>query len=354
MDFDEENKKKTYDYVADIYGKEVAPGQEAQYGDAVRRKDLEMAMAKEPTAMQKFAAGFSGRSMDDLYSDQKSAQRQLAAMDQKKKQDKEDAARAEEDDPNSEISKMYQGLLKPMFPGKDLSKLSASRSKAMFPDAANAYKTQQDKIKAAKESDDGFSQGEKQLDKDFAKDYNDWTSGGAKIARNEIEKLKTVAKRLKDEDVTTGGFTGMFPDRITSDEVLSARSDVSSTVMNSLKALLGAQFTEKEGERVIKNTWNESDTTENNLARVNRLIEDLESKANDKDSKSKYFEQNRGLKNYKSGIQAPGNEAAYDPEVVQTQGGRTSKTISAPSTVETKTINGKTYRKVKGGWEEVI
>lgn len=141
--------------------------------------------------------------------------------------------------------------------------------------------------------------GEKVVDKEFAKEYNDWTSGGGESARNEITKLKNVADNLRTGAVTTGGMTGMFPDRMTTKETLSARADVESTVMNSLKAILGNAFTEKEGQRIIKATWNESDTTENNLARIERLVADLESKANAKDEKSMYFSENGTLKGWK-------------------------------------------------------
>lgn len=143
-------------------------------------------------------------------------------------------------------------------------------------------------------ADEGANIGQKTVDKEFAKDYNDWTSGGAKIARSEINKLENVLTDLKDKKVTTGGLTGMFPDRMTSDNLLRARSDVQSTVMNSLKSIMGSAFTEKEGERVIKNTWNEADTTENNLARLTRLVSDLKNQANDKDSKAGYFKNTRG------------------------------------------------------------
>ena len=151
-----------------------------------------------------------------------------------------------------------------------------------------------------KQGGSGFSVGQKKLDQEFAKDYNDWTSGKSKSARLEINKLKNVADKLKNGNLTTGGMSGMFPDRMTSDELLSARSDVQSTVMNSLRALLGAQFTEKEGDRVIKNTWNEADSTENNLKRLNRLVEDLTAQADAKDDKARYYEQTDGtLAKYK-------------------------------------------------------
>lgn len=172
------------------------------------------------------------------------------------------------------------------------------------------------------------SEGQKALDKDFAKDYNDWTSGGSKIALSEIKKLSDVAKSLKSGDITTGGLTGIMPDRLTSDKVLKARADVQSTVMNSLKAILGAQFTEKEGDRIIKNTWNEADTTANNMARVERLVQDLSSQAIEKSKKAKYFEQSSGsLHGYQS---------------------RPAQNMDSGI----KVVGGVTYRKVPGGWEE--
>lgn len=134
--------------------------------------------------------------------------------------------------------------------------------------------------------------GQKELDKAAAKEYQEWTSGGAKIAQSEINKLKESLSDLKSKKVTTGGLTGLFPDQMTSNEVLNARSNIQSSIMGSLRALLGAQFTEKEGARVIKNTWNEADSTENNIERVNRLVGDLENKSLDKSDKAKYFQDN--------------------------------------------------------------
>ena len=160
-----------------------------------------------------------------------------------------------------------------------------------------------EKAKLGKDKAEKEGAGQKELDKQAAKEFQDWTSGGAKIAQSEIGKLKEVVNNLKSGGVTTGGLTGLFPDQLTSNAVLSARSDVQSSVMGSLRSLLGAQFTEKEGERVIKNTWNEADSTENNVARLERLVNDLENKALDKNQKAQFFQQNKGtLKGYETEI----------------------------------------------------
>ena len=143
------------------------------------------------------------------------------------------------------------------------------------------------------------TEGEKVVDREFAKEYNTWTSGAGQGARSEIIKLRGVADALRSGKVETGGLTGIMPDRMTSKEILKVRADVESTVMNSLKAILGNAFTEKEGQRIIKATWNESDTTENNLSRIERLVSGLENQANAKDDKSMYFADNGTLNGWK-------------------------------------------------------
>ncbi len=141
--------------------------------------------------------------------------------------------------------------------------------------------------------------GEIALDKAFAKDYNDWTSGGSDLASSEIEKLKGVIKNIKDGNVSLGRENIAIPDALASDARLAARADVQSTVMNSLRAILGAQFTEKEGERIIQNTWNENESEENNIKRLERLVGDLENQARSKNDKARYFEEKGSLSGYK-------------------------------------------------------
>lgn len=189
---------------------------------------------------------------------------------------------------------------------KEISQQNKEKMKADREDKSfdRSYKQQLlalEKAKIDKEKAVQDGAGQKELDKQAAKEYQEWSSGGAKIAQSEINKLKETLNKLESGGVTTGGLTGLFPDQLTSNKVLSARSNIQSSVMGSLRALLGAQFTEKEGERVIKNTWNEADSTENNIARVKRLVGDLENKAADKNQKAQYFQENKSsLKGFES------------------------------------------------------
>jgi hypothetical protein len=181
--------------------------------------------------------------------------------------------------------------------------------------------------------------GQKKLDQEMAKEYQEWSSGGQKTAQSEIGKLKGVLGDLQSGKIKTGGITGMFPDQMTTKGILGARSDVQSSVMGSLRQLLGAQFTEKEGERVIKNTWNEADSSENNVKRLTRLVADLENKAVDKSQKANYFqEKGSTLKGYESDFSKSKSEQPNNsvPKVGSTvsSGGKRYKVINDAGDLE--------------------
>lgn len=221
------------------------------------------------------------------------------------------------------VSNMQQSLLSPEEQLNQNWRQQQLDSENKNREATNAWRQREfdqkeREIKAKGAKGENLSPGQKKVDTDFAGDYNEWTSGGAESARAEIDKLDAVAKSLETGKVTTGGATGMLPDRLTSAEVLSARADVQSTIMKSLRSLMGASFTEKEGERVIKNTYNESDTTENNLARIKRLANDLRNQANAKDAKATYYQEKGSLAGYRPATPSAPNQASAQPKVFKT------------------------------------
>ena len=162
---------------------------------------------------------------------------------------------------------------------------------------------------ASNKADTAISPGQRAVDTDFAKDYNDWTSGGAEKAQAEIGKLEKAVAKLGERKVgqtgevtggvKTGGVTKYLPDVVTSDELLGVRADVKSSILNSLKAIYGPAFTEGEGQRALETTWNEADSTENNVARLKAKIADLKSEASAKNAKSQHFQQTGTLSGFR-------------------------------------------------------
>ena len=146
------------------------------------------------------------------------------------------------------------------------------------------------------------TEGTKTMDREFAKDYNDWNSTGKSALNKNMDKLKRSRKLLADskDDMwgTSGRFEGAMPDMLRSEQSKNIREDVHAAVQGALRATLGAQFTEKEGERIMKASYNENLSPEANLDRIDDAIRELESNAKTMDSRASYFRDNNSLKGW--------------------------------------------------------
>lgn len=270
--------------------------------------------------------------------------------DEQYKQDQEKLAR--EKDPNSPESKMAQDLAKSMGYNGDVAGITADKFKQFSPALEKMYtiaeakkdksldrqlKQQEIDIKkqeaAAKASPLGkLSEGQKAVDKDYAKDYNEWTSTGRSTLDKNLTSLKEARDALKADSSLTGGLTGVFGDRLTADRVLKQRQKVQSAVQNSLKATLGSQFTEKEGERILKNAYNEAASPETNIESLNALITQLESQKQVNDQKAGYYEKSGSLQGYKS---SPSQQSSGYPKQVR-KGNQVATVKSAEEEAEAK------------------
>lgn len=164
----------------------------------------------------------------------------------------------------------------------------------------------------------GLTEGQQALDKAFAKDYSDFAAqGGIASLDKNIGKLKDVQKMLKDGDYNlTGAGLGMVPDfirNITHEKSIAARDSVESVIQQSLRQILGAQFTEKEAERLIQRSYNESLTEEENAKRLGQTIKELEAMGKAKEKAARYFEKKGTLAGFKADL--PSQESSKDSMV---------------------------------------
>lgn len=144
--------------------------------------------------------------------------------------------------------------------------------------------------------------GQKSVDRDFAKDYNEWTSGGQAATDKNLDRLKeardVLAQHKDDLFGTSGRFTGRLPDALRSQESIRLRQDVQAAAQGALKATLGSQFTEKEGERIMAAAYDEKLSPDENLRKIDAAIKELETSKQNKNAKTKFFEQSGGLKGF--------------------------------------------------------
>lgn len=212
---------------------------------------------------------------------------------------------AREKDPNSAESKVAQDLAKRMGFQGDPSTITADKFKAFSPALEKIYAIEQKKLDRQEARADKKqalaekgTEGQKAVDKDYAKEYNEWTATGKASLIKNLDALKEARDALKKDPSLTGGLTGVLGDRMTADRVLKQRQKVGSAIQSSLKATLGAQFTEKEGERTLKNAYNEAASPDTNAASLDALIKQLEAQGRNNEEKAHHFESKGTLQGF--------------------------------------------------------
>jgi hypothetical protein len=147
-----------------------------------------------------------------------------------------------------------------------------------------------------------LTKGQEKVDEKFADDYVQWTTGGGQDAAAQIAQLKPVIQALEEGKPITGVPVAVQPDLLlamTNPRALQSREQVEEVVQRNLRVILGAQFTEKEGERLIARAFNPKLPPEENAKRLRRLILQMSSAAEQKNEAALYFEQNGTLQGFK-------------------------------------------------------
>lgn len=141
-----------------------------------------------------------------------------------------------------------------------------------------------------------------EVDKNFGKDYADYNVGGGKatIDKN-LGLLEEAAQELDAPGELAGGISGMLPDRaqdLTNPKLAAARDKIRSAIQASLKQVLGAQFTEKEGQAIFNRAFNPRLSDAENAKRVRTELQALSAMAKDKDNAARYYEQHGTLRGF--------------------------------------------------------
>ena len=120
-----------------------------------------------------------------------------------------------------------------------------------------------------------------------------------------LEQLTEASEALSKSDTLTGPIVSLLPnfvgDRV-NPEAAEVREAVEEVVQRNLRLVLGAQFTEKEGERLISRAYNPKLDEAENKKRVERLIKSIQDAAQEKLNMKSYFEKNGTLKGYNSNL----------------------------------------------------
>ena len=164
--------------------------------------------------------------------------------------------------------------------------------------AANLIRQKQAEAVAIMDQGLQLTPGEESLDKAFADDLIDFKQADVEKG---LAQLGDAVKLLSKSDNITGPFVSLLPEFFqsrTNPQATEVREAVEEVVQRNLKLVLGAQFTEREGERLIKRAFNPALEEGENKKRVERLITSIQSALDEKIRQRSYFSTYGTLKGY--------------------------------------------------------
>jgi hypothetical protein len=140
------------------------------------------------------------------------------------------------------------------------------------------------------------SEGEKTVDREFAKKYNEWATGGKADYEENAKILNQAIEDLSSGKVTTGTVSGAasrIPGVRTGTKELETR--VRKSLNSMLRATLGAQFTENEGERIFSQTFDPFASPEENVKNMQTELDKLEKRKNLLEQQGSVFKERKTL-----------------------------------------------------------
>lgn len=204
-----------------------------------------------------------------------------------------------------------------------------------------------------------LSPGWKKIDEKFAENYIDWNTAGAGDAVKQSQQLRGVLDALEKNVPLTGPVIGLQPDVLQSflnPDALNARQQVEEVVQRNLRTVLGAQFTQAEGDRLIARAFDQRLSPAQNATRLRALLGQMEAAAANTAAMVDYFNEQGTLRGYK-GQRGAASIKAFDEvldnldeqQKVNTRQGEGGTAPTSPKTGDVMTgSDGKRYR-FKGG-----
>jgi hypothetical protein len=142
---------------------------------------------------------------------------------------------------------------------------------------------------------------ELERDKKLAAELVEFERGGFAQVESNLDKLDKVISQLESTQNLTGPVIGNVPTALKAfynPESVGVEDDIRSIIFQSLRETLGAQFTEREGDRLVAASFNALLSEEINAVRLKRLREQTARSAQAKLDMIKYFDKNKTLRGY--------------------------------------------------------
>ena len=132
---------------------------------------------------------------------------------------------------------------------------------------------------------DNITESDRQIEKDVSKKFTNWQFQGGRFQDlKDIDQVEQVIKDfLNDKPITGNILTNRLPKfvqtKLNPNAVMS-KDKILEITQRTLREILGAQFTEKEGELIMSRAWNENLPAKELAKRAQKMVAILRAKQN--------------------------------------------------------------------------
>lgn len=240
------------------------------------------------------------------------------------REDADIAREAGDMDPNSPQSIEARAMLETAFMGRpQVLALIKGKSKAdleksptlktalgqILGDEARA-KADAERLRAERRADAKAKEGQgekinpidldaqRKMNSENVKDLTEWRKT-REIALTNIKNLEAALAKLPTlKGKMDWGKMASRSDMLMSPSGINMRDTIWKTAFSALKATLGAQFTQAEGDRIMSASYNPMLSPEENIPRVKDAIRELKARFEQMDSLVKYWDKNQSFRGY--------------------------------------------------------
>lgn len=265
-----------------------------------RKAEQDAANASREAGMQKLSIiGNAMQSLSGL-----SPQARAQAYPQVRSQLINAGALKPEEAPEQHDENFYQTALRQYQQGMDYAKQQQMQAQTGLTNAqAQAMRNESRNLKKT------LTPGQEKIDEAFGKDIAEYQYGGGKEQlQSNLGRLQGAANELAANPDLTGGITTKIPllssetaQNLINPKMAKVRDDIRGAVQGSLRQVLGAQFTQKEGDAIFNRAFNPQLSAEENLRRAQGEIDKLRAMGSQKDKALAYFKENGTLRGFEPG-----------------------------------------------------
>lgn len=165
---------------------------------------------------------------------------------------------------------------------------------------------------------------QKAVDTNYAKEYVEWGPGGGYAeTQKQIGQLQGALNKLNAKDAYISGVVPGIVDKVglgsyLMPEAATVKQDVENAVQSNLRAVLGGQFTEREGTALLRRTYDPALSEQQNAERVQRLLNQIQTAAAAKQDAANYYEKNGTLRGWTGKLPKMSD---FDPDAKPNAGG---------------------------------